>query len=106
MSNISSFIIIGDPDHNLRNTWRQVLKDRDYLAILASGPAEAEEHASRMTAGLVILGVTWEESRNNPMEIPAYARSSRRGGSLHHASHRTGRADPHPALWVDIRVPA
>ncbi len=32
--------------------------------------------------------------------------SSRRGGLLHHASHRTGRADPHPALWVDIRMPA
>ena len=32
--------------------------------------------------------------------------SSRRGGLLHRASHRTGHADPHPAPWVDIRSPA
>ena len=34
-----------------------------------------------------------------PCAVPL--RSSRRGGLLHRASHRTGHAGPHPAPWVD-----
>jgi putative transposase len=48
----------------------------------------------------------FEDAACNHVDNAPAALSRRRGGLLHRASHRTGRAEPHPAPWVDIRSPA
>ncbi len=74
----SHFVIVAQPDWNLRNVLRQHLDGIGFRTLVTPTAAEAEDFAARVVAALVILdielpGITGYETCVRIRRMPGYA---------------------------------